>query len=508
MILSETAGAAVTAFRRHTAGLVPFYLLGAAVPAIARVGTFVGAALLYLYLEVTGRLATVRTEIAAVDVEPPDPEVDPDAFAEYTAELAAALEPLATPVVGGLVVLTILVTILASVVLSATVSAGQIGASLGALRDRRAAVDGIAGVRDHWLTFLGLVILEIVLWLTTAAAIAVVVAVAAFALTAAGAAPVAALFVALGVLAWLAVGAVIRAVFAFAPVAAVVDDVGVVASLSATGGFLRRRPVEALFYYVVAFVALVGFLGTLSALAVVGAAALVPLVTAFLVWPLLDLLKTALFGRYRGAIPRPTPIETTIRSQLRGGIARGWRELVGFVRATPALHALAVATMVGGFLGGWVVAGPLVGLTEASIEARLEGIVPPVFALELFGNNWTVAFTTAFAGLALAVPALVSLAFNGFVFGIVGRLEVDPAMLVAFVTPHGILEIPAIFVAGALGTHLGIVYWRTLRGPLGRAELATELERAFRVVVGLGIVLGAAALIEAFVSPFYFRPFL
>ncbi len=508
MTLSETTGAAVTAFRRHTAGLVPFYLLGAAVPAITRVGTFVGAVLLYLYLEVTGRLGAVRTELATLDVEPPDPEADPDAFADYVVELTAVLEPLATPVAGGLVVLTLLVTILASVVLSAAVSAGQIGASLGALRDRRAAVDGVAGVRNHWLTFLGLVILEILLWLATAAAVATVVAIGAFALTTAGAAPVAALVLVFGILAWLAVGAVIRAVFAFAPVAAVVDDVGVVASLSATGGFLRRRPVEALFYYVVAFVALVGFLGTLSALAIVGAAALVPLVTAFLIWPLLDLLKTALFGRYRGAIPRPTPVEATVRGQLRAGVGRGWRELVGFVRATPALHALAVVTMVGSFFGGWLVAGPLVGLTETSIEARLEGIVPPVFALELFGNNWTVAFTTAFAGLALAIPALASLAFNGFVLGIVGRLEVDPAMLVAFVTPHGLLEIPAIFVAGALGTHLGIVYWRTVRGPLGRAELAAELERAFRVVVGLGIVLGAAALIEAFVSPFYFRPFL
>jgi len=38
--------------------------------------------------------------------------------------------------------------------------------------------------------------------------------------------------------------------------------------------------------------------------------------------------------------------------------------------------------------------------------------------------------------------------------------------------------------------------------------LADTLERAFWVLVGIGMVLAVAALIEGFVSPYYYRPFL
>ncbi len=74
--------------------------------------------------------------------------------------------------------------------------------------------------------------------------------------------------------------------------------------------------------------------------------------------------------------------------------------------------------------------------------------------------------------------------------------------------PHGVVEIPAIFVASALGVWIGLVTWRASRGRIDRPTFADALERAFWVLVGIGILLAIAAVVEAFVSPYYFRLFL
>lgn len=93
-------------------------------------------------------------------------------------------------------------------------------------------------------------------------------------------------------------------------------------------------------------------------------------------------------------------------------------------------------------------------------------------------------------------------------FGVYGRLEAAPAELVAFVVPHGVLEVSAIVLAGALGLSLGATAWRRVRGRASRRELADAVDRGFWVLVGLAVVLVVAGLIEGFVSPYYYRPSL
>jgi uncharacterized membrane protein SpoIIM required for sporulation len=69
-----------------------------------------------------------------------------------------------------------------------------------------------------------------------------------------------------------------------------------------------------------------------------------------------------------------------------------------------------------------------------------------------------------------------------------------------FVAPHGVLEIPAILIAGAAGLTVG-------RGMLfpgellrGRA-LAAAAREAVALLVGCGPVLAVAAMVEAWFSP-------
>ena len=515
MDLSTAVSAVVSTLRRRPADLLPFYLLGTAVPIIARTGAFLALVGVYLHLELSGRLARAREAVADVDITSPpvdteDPEAveqwieeNPDAVEQWAEQLLPIIETVFSPTTIALLVVGVVLTVLLAAFSYAAVSAGQMTAVLARLRSERGLTAGIAGVRDHWLTFLGLYLAEILLWIG-------VLLLASLAVTAAFLVnPVLGALVALAaLLVGLFVLLGIRILFAFAPAAVVVDDATVVESVSGAGGFVRANPADAAAYLVVAVGVLVAVSSIGSGLAFVGGGAAIALVSAVVVAPALDLLKTVLYGDYRGRVDPVAPPEVGVRAQFVGGVRRGWSEMIAFVRATPGLHLLTLAVGIGAGVVGWMVAAPFVDVVPTSIEARLVGHLPPAATVEFFGNNWTVAISTALAGVALVVPALSSIAFNGVVLGAVAALEENLLMLVAFVIPHGIFEIPAIVVAGALGIYLGVVGWQTLRGRTDRAGFADALERAFWVLVGVGILIAVAAVIEGFISPYYWRPFL
>ncbi len=514
MDLSSAITAVVATLRRRPGDLLPFYLLGTAIPIIARTVGLVSLVAVYAHLELSGRLAEARAAMEGVDLTPPDVgdpggfeggEPDPDAFDEAAFEawlegLLPVIEPLLSPVAIFLVVAGVVIAVALAIGSYAAVSAGQMHAVFARLRSERGLTAGIAGVRRHWPTFLGIYLAEFALWvgviLLGSLAVGVAFAVNPFlgAVVALGA------FL-LGLLVLLAV----RIVFAFAPAAVVVDDTGVAGSLTGSGGFIRSNPADAAAYLVVAVGVLVGASSAASALAFVGGGAAVALAGAIVVAPALDLLKTVLYGDHRDAVdPVETP-EARLRDQFTGGIRRGWGDMLAFVRVTPGPHAVTVVVAVGFGALGWIAAEPFVDTFPTSIEARLEGHLPPAATLEFFGNNWTVAISTALAGVALVIPALSSVAFNGIVLGAVAALEENLLVLVAFVIPHGIFEIPALIVSGALGIHLGLVAWRTFRARTDREAFADALENAFWVLIGVGVLIAIAAVIEGFISPYYWQ---
>ncbi|WP_280535280.1 stage II sporulation protein M [Halopenitus sp. POP-27] len=501
MDLSSALTNAVAVYRRRPADLLPFYVLGAAIPVITRALVAAVLAVAYVYLEVTGRIARVRTALSETDLgSMPDPEADPAAFQQWTDSLGDVLLPLADPVVLAALVAAGVATVVLTVLLSAGVSAGQYAVSLARLRDERGTLAGIGGVRSYWPSILGLSLLEVGIWLAATFG-------AAIAITAASIVnPILGVLAALAaLLGWTVIVICTRAVFAFAPVAVVVDDVGALGGVDAGLAYVRSNPGDALGYYAVTIATLVAVTSAGSVLAFFEAPSSLGLATLLVVAPGLDLVKTGLFGRWRGTIAPPAPPTRSLRASISAGIGGSWRALTGFVRSTPLTHGLVVAIAGASFALGWIAAGPFEEMVTASIAARLEGHLPPAAALEFFANNWTVALGTAFAGVVLAVPTVVAIWFNGFVFGIVFRLEADLLELVGFVVPHGLLEIPALVIAGAVGLHLGRSGWRTWRGTAPRIALADDLERAFRVLVGVGILLLVAALIEGFVSPYYFE---
>ena len=92
---------------------------------------------------------------------------------------------------------------------------------------------------------------------------------------------------------------------------------------------------------------------------------------------------------------------------------------------------------------------------------------------------------------------------NAVALGQAGAVMADHGLFglfLALISPHGLLELTCIFIAGAAGLRL---FWTMLApGPRPRATaLAAEGRSLITVAVGLTAALAVAGLIEAFVTP-------
>lgn len=129
--------------------------------------------------------------------------------------------------------------------------------------------------------------------------------------------------------------------------------------------------------------------------------------------------------------------------------------------------------------------------------------IKPLASSAIMTNNLTVSFAIFAFGITAGVGTLWMLAFNGLLFGVVNAACWQAGMsgqLLSFVAPHGVLELPAIFIAGGGGFLIakGLLFPGMLPR---RASLIREGGRAIRLALGIIPLLIVAGTIEGFVSP-------
>jgi uncharacterized membrane protein SpoIIM required for sporulation/ABC-type transport system involved in multi-copper enzyme maturation permease subunit len=114
----------------------------------------------------------------------------------------------------------------------------------------------------------------------------------------------------------------------------------------------------------------------------------------------------------------------------------------------------------------------------------------------------TVASLFTFGVIGILILAL-PFALIGYFAGTVANLGISPMIfLVAFVLPHGILEIPAIILAGGAALHLGATLTAPAKGHTMGEALLESLADWTRVMVALVIpMLLAAAVLEIYITP-------
>lgn len=129
--------------------------------------------------------------------------------------------------------------------------------------------------------------------------------------------------------------------------------------------------------------------------------------------------------------------------------------------------------------------------------------IKPVASSAIMTNNMTVTFTTFAMGITAGIGTLYMIFFNGLLLGVVGAacwLNQMSLQLWSFVAPHGVLELPAIFIAGGAG--LRIAQGLLFPGLLSRKDsVQVAGSDAIQLVIGTIPMLVIAGLLEGFVSP-------
>jgi len=125
------------------------------------------------------------------------------------------------------------------------------------------------------------------------------------------------------------------------------------------------------------------------------------------------------------------------------------------------------------------------------------------FFSQVWLNNWWVSAQCIAAAILLGIPIPWMLFQNAFNLGANAAFMFDAGkgdVFLALLTPHGLLELTAVFLAGAVGMRLG---WSVVSpGNRPRTQVLAERGRAVvAVAIGLFGVLLVSALIEAFVTP-------
>jgi uncharacterized membrane protein SpoIIM required for sporulation len=129
--------------------------------------------------------------------------------------------------------------------------------------------------------------------------------------------------------------------------------------------------------------------------------------------------------------------------------------------------------------------------------------IKPLASSAIMTNNLSVSFSTFALGITAGIGTIWMLMLNGLLLGVVGAACLQSGMsqqLWSFVAPHGVIELPAIFIAGGGG--LLIAKGLLFPGVLPRStSLAQEGGRAVRLVLGIIPMLIVAGTIEGFLSP-------
>jgi uncharacterized membrane protein SpoIIM required for sporulation len=224
----------------------------------------------------------------------------------------------------------------------------------------------------------------------------------------------------------------------------------------------------------------------------------------------------ALVGRLSSLVARA-------RGAVAGGSAPAWSDLRRFAAVTFPVTvyrawrwwcaaALGFCAVAFGLMG-WIAAHPelwnrigtpeqIKQLVDNDFAAYYSENPAQSFSLQVWTNNVVSAAAALVLGVTL-VGAIFVLLQNAANVGLIGGLMIGSGRADVFfglISPHGLLELTAVFVAAGVGLRMG---WSWVDpGPLPRGQaLAAAGREAITVALGLVVVLAVSGVIEAFVTP-------
>ncbi|MCC2308773.1 stage II sporulation protein M [Cellulomonas chengniuliangii] len=231
-------------------------------------------------------------------------------------------------------------------------------------------------------------------------------------------------------------------------------------------------------------------------------------------------------SRVRSSAPDPelvtrlSQLLARARARIAGAHEPAWRDVIRFVVVSlpAALYRIrwwtigvtAACLAIAVVAGVWVATQPAALAMMGTESQRLDYVEnafasyydPGIdFATMVWTNNAWIAALCVGLGITGIGPAYVLLN-NAVSVGATGGMMAahgELALFLQLISPHGLMELTAIFVAGAAGLRL---FWTWVDpGPRPRARaLAEEGRSLFTVALGLVGVLLVSGLVEGFVT--------
>ena len=162
-----------------------------------------------------------------------------------------------------------------------------------------------------------------------------------------------------------------------------------------------------------------------------------------------------------------------------------------------------VAVFLYGMILGFLLPGSFGFLDSllAELVMRIEGMNVFELVSYIFFNNAGSAFTGLLFGIFLGIFPIGVALFNGIVLGYVFRGVLEVSGLGEFwrILPHGVFELPAVFISLGLGLRLGMFVFYERKWSELKKRLIHSLIIFLGVVVPLLII---AAFIEGLLIAF------
>jgi stage II sporulation protein M len=144
----------------------------------------------------------------------------------------------------------------------------------------------------------------------------------------------------------------------------------------------------------------------------------------------------------------------------------------------------------------------LIKLFEKEVAGQMDSTNPYDMFAKIFANNLEACILLFLGGATLGILTVFIMSLNGIVIGAIMELvskDHTPLFVAAAILPHGIFEIPAFILAGAIGILLArslIAEWYSGN------DAAADARRFGRLFVLYILPLVAiAAFVEAFITP-------
>ncbi|SHN31162.1 stage II sporulation protein M [Gracilibacillus kekensis] len=138
-----------------------------------------------------------------------------------------------------------------------------------------------------------------------------------------------------------------------------------------------------------------------------------------------------------------------------------------------------------------------------SLGENPQAVDAPVMSVEIMTNNIRVAILAFAGGITFGILTVYVLIYNGILIGALAGLfwnYSNSYSFWAYIVPHGIIELLAIFIAGGAGLLMG--YKIFVPGKYSRGyQLKVQTVRSVQLLLGTIPLFVIAGIIEGYITP-------